>query len=156
MGECGVSGMNGTCSVESESTPYIHLSIFYCLSGFRSRGQSPTQGSPDFPLPSYFSQLFRGLSWGIPRPAKRQSLQRVVDPLWKISKYFIQLCLSFSYFADNDMQTVTKPPPLVEVNIRKATSSTFTIQVWLTLKYRWVRYRYVVIITLHNASLSPN
>ena len=38
----------------------IHPSIFYRLSGVRSRGQQPKQGSPDFPFPSYFIQLFLG------------------------------------------------------------------------------------------------
>ena len=38
----------------------IHLSILHRLSGVGLQGQQPKQGSPDFPLPSYFIQLFRG------------------------------------------------------------------------------------------------
>ena len=39
--------------------PSIHPSSFR-LSRVRSRGQQPKQGSPDFPLPCYFVQLFLG------------------------------------------------------------------------------------------------
>ena len=47
---CGPRGVdsNAVCSV-----------IIYRLSGVGSRGQQPKQGSPDFPLPSHFIQLFR-------------------------------------------------------------------------------------------------
>ncbi|TWW60042.1 hypothetical protein D4764_05G0001320 [Takifugu flavidus] len=37
----------------------IHSSILYRLSGVGSRGQQPKKRSPDFPLPSYLSQLIR-------------------------------------------------------------------------------------------------
>ncbi|KAK0151912.1 hypothetical protein N1851_006716 [Merluccius polli] len=39
---------------------FIHPSIFFRLSGVGSRGQQPKQGSPDFPFPSYYGQLFLG------------------------------------------------------------------------------------------------
>ena len=38
----------------------IHPSIFCRLSGVGSWGQQPKQGSPDFPFPSHFVQLFLG------------------------------------------------------------------------------------------------
>ncbi|KAK0145239.1 SCL-interrupting locus [Merluccius polli] len=47
------SSLNFTCFK-------FHPSIFFRLSGVGSRGQQPKQGSPDFPFPSYFGQLFLG------------------------------------------------------------------------------------------------
>lgn len=45
----------------------VHTSIRFHLSGVGSWGQQPKQESPDFPLPGYFVQLFRGGSVGQPR-----------------------------------------------------------------------------------------
>lgn len=65
--------------------PSIHPSNFFCLPEIGSWGQQPKQWTPDFPLPSYFIQLFRKnsqarYSGGILRPAER--LQYVLHLPW--------------------------------------------------------------------------
>ncbi|TWW77868.1 hypothetical protein D4764_12G0012580 [Takifugu flavidus] len=63
--------------VERSKEPLLTPSILYRLSGVGSRGQQPKKRSPDFPLPSYFFQLIRGGSPGVPRPVERHSLSNV-------------------------------------------------------------------------------
>ncbi|KAK0152077.1 hypothetical protein N1851_006562 [Merluccius polli] len=48
-----------------------------CLSGVGSWGQQPKQGSPDFPLPSHFVQLFLGDPEAFPGQPERHSLSSV-------------------------------------------------------------------------------
>ncbi|KAK0148980.1 putative nuclease HARBI1 [Merluccius polli] len=48
-------------------------SVFFRLSGVGSRGQQPKQGSPDFPLPSHFVQLFPGDPEAFPGQPERHS-----------------------------------------------------------------------------------
>ena len=47
-------------SIHSSIHPSINLSILHRLPGVRSQGQQPETGSPGFPPPSHFTQLFRG------------------------------------------------------------------------------------------------
>ncbi|XP_072771494.1 uncharacterized protein [Nerophis lumbriciformis] len=52
--------LGGSSTLKQETPQPIHPSIFFRLSEVGLLGQQPKQGSPDFPLPSHFVQLFPG------------------------------------------------------------------------------------------------